>query len=106
MEREEDRWTSSADYEANGEVISDIAGHLEISRDHIEGDPHLMIKDRRRLKGHVKKVIDGFHKADKEVWVRVTAHKTLILTVVSTAAFASGMVGIGARIRRKGERKK
>jgi len=30
----------------------------------------------------------------------------LILTVVSTAAFASGMVGIGARIRRKGERKK
>lgn len=32
--------------------------------------------------------------------------RIMMLTVVSTAAFAMGMVGIGIRIRRKGERKK
>lgn len=102
---ETDRTPDLADYGVHGEAISDVVGHIELQKDQIGGNPHDIFNDKRRMKGHLRKVVTSLHKDEKEIWARVTARKGLILTVVGTAAFAGGMVGIGRRIRRKGERK-
>ncbi len=83
-----------------------IAGHLEIIRSDIEGDAHNIFNDKRRIKGRLRKVVHSLHDDGKEIFARVTGHKSLALTIISSAAFAAGMVGIGIRVRRKGERKK
>lgn len=106
MERPGGYELSAAD-EVHGEDIHPaVAGHLEISRSDVEGNPHNLFNDKRRIKGRLKKVVHSLHDDGKEIFARVTAHKSLAITIISSAAFAAGMVGIGVRVRRRGERKK
>ena len=83
-----------------------IAGGLEISKSDIEGDAHNIFNDKRKIKGYLRRVVHSLHDDGKEIFARVTAHQTLAITIISSAAFAAGMVGIGVRVRRRGERKK
>lgn len=97
----------SAVDEVHGEdIYPAVAGYLEIIRSDIEGDAHNIFNDKRKIKGRLRKVVHSLHDDGKEIFARVTAHKSLVLTIISSTAFAAGMVGIGIRVRRKGERKK
>ena len=69
-----------------------------------------VLADRRKLTAKklkpLKIVIDHIHNQGSEVYGYWTAHKGFVLSVVSAAAFTAGIVGIGIRIRRRGERKR
>lgn len=106
MERPGGNNLSAADEVYGEDIHPAVAGHLEIIRSDIEGNPHNIFNDKRRIKGRLRKVIHSLHDDGKEIFARVTAHKSLAITIISSAAFAAGMVGIGIRVRRKGERKK
>ncbi|MEK7551269.1 MAG: hypothetical protein AAB532_01580 [Patescibacteria group bacterium] len=73
-------------------------------------DPQGALVDRRRLRAKklepLKKVIDHIHDQGSEVYGYWAAHKGFVLSVVSAAAFSAGVVGVGARIRRRGERRR
>ncbi len=65
--------------------------------------------DRRTLNanryGSLKAAIDDVHNAGSEVYGYFAAHKGYVLSVVTAAAAAAGVVGIGVKIRRRGERR-
>lgn len=72
-------------------------------------DPQGVLIDRRRLGAKkllpLKLAIDRIHDQGSEVYGYWAAHKGFVLSVVSAAAFSAGIVGVGVRIRRRGERK-
>lgn len=95
----------SADDVRGEDIQPHVAGYLEISRSDARNAEDIF-NDKRRLKGRLRKIVRLLHDDGKEIWARVNAHKGLVITVVSSAAVAAGMVGIGKKVRGKGERKK
>ena len=83
-----------------------IAGYLEVPKHEIIGDPNNIFNDKRRLKGSLRHLVHKLHDEEKVIFARFTGHKGLVITVIGAASFAAGMVGIGVRVRRKGERKR
>ncbi len=69
-----------------------------------------VLADRRKLNAKklkpLKIIIDHIHNEGSEVYGYWAGHKGFVLSVVSAAAFTAGIVGIGIRVRRRGERKK
>lgn len=73
-------------------------------------DPQGVLLDRRRLSAKkllpLRSAIDHIHDQGSEVYGYWAAHKGFVLSVISAAAFSTGIVGVGVRIRRRGERRK
>lgn len=73
-------------------------------------DPDKILSDRRSLNAkkyrRLKETVDEIHEKGSEVYGYFSAHKGFVLSVIGAAAFASGVIGIGLRMRRKGEKKK
>ncbi len=74
--------------------------------------PNLRVRDNdlddlRRLRRHkdVYGLIRGLQDKGLEVWAQTNAHKGVIITVVSAAAFTAGVVGVGIYIRRRGQKR-
>lgn len=98
---------SSLDYEVTGENSGVVVGSIEVGREDMQDDLHVIFEDKRRLRGRLRSLVHSLHNAEKVIFARFNpGDKSLAITVISAAAFAGGMVGIGIRIRRKGERKK
>ncbi len=96
---------SEATDEVHGEVPSDRMGTLELEREDIQGDPNMIFEDKRKLRGKLRKLVHTFHNEGMVIFARVKhPEKKLVLTLISAAAV--GMVGIGRKVRTKGERKK
>ena len=79
----------------------------EIPKEDIQGDPNIIFEDKRRLKGKLRKLVHRLHNEEKVIFARVKyPEKKLVFTILGAAAVLAGAVGIGAKVRSKGERKK
>ena len=106
-EKDLGRITQAASSNIDNKYLGDVdsVGYREVSAYEYKNEDYgLVFSDRNNLKGNLKLVVDLLQDEGKEVWGRYSAHKGFVLTIIGAAAAAAGVVGIGIRIKRRGEK--
>ncbi len=96
-------------FDIGGEVPSDVMGIRVFEREDLGADPYMIFKDKRGLRGKVRKLVHALHNEGKVIFAKVEhPGKKLAVAVLGASAVAAGMIGgtVWMKVRGKGERKR